>query len=159
MTERTVPGHEMPFTFVTRKNFVVVVCSVGDGVVMIEQWRHAVGRRLWELPQGAQEHDEDVTTSAARELQEETGWVGTDFAVAAGELYEAADWATQSFAVVTCGAEEQRAPQLERDEAISQSRVVPLTELVELVRSGAIQDAATLASLALVGVLERGNIG
>ena len=54
----------------------VAVVAIDDGgrVVLVRQWRHAVGRALWELPAGTREHGEDVATTARRELVEETGY-------------------------------------------------------------------------------------
>jgi ADP-ribose pyrophosphatase len=55
------------------KNAVGVVALDDVGrVVLIRQYRHAVGRRLWELPAGLRDVDgEDLVRTAARELAEE----------------------------------------------------------------------------------------
>ncbi|GIF00953.1 NUDIX domain-containing protein [Paractinoplanes rishiriensis] len=63
-----------------------VVCAKGavgvvalddvDRVVLIRQYRHAVGERLWELPAGLRDvAGEDLVRGAARELAEETDLV------------------------------------------------------------------------------------
>jgi 8-oxo-dGTP pyrophosphatase MutT (NUDIX family) len=58
---------------VVNKNAVVVVALDDvDRVVLIKQYRHAVGRRLWELPAGLCDVEgEDLVVTAARELAEE----------------------------------------------------------------------------------------
>jgi ADP-ribose pyrophosphatase len=54
---------------------IVIPLDAGDEVVLVEQYRHPVGRRFWELPQGAWDgHDApDPETLARGELAEETG--------------------------------------------------------------------------------------
>ncbi|MEU8612394.1 NUDIX hydrolase, partial [Actinoplanes sp. NPDC048791] len=58
---------------VVNKNAVVVVALDDvDRVVLIKQYRHAVGKRLWELPAGLCDVEgEDLVVTAARELAEE----------------------------------------------------------------------------------------
>jgi 8-oxo-dGTP pyrophosphatase MutT (NUDIX family) len=51
----------------------VVALDDVDRVVLIRQYRHAVGTRLWELPAGLRDvAGEDPVRTAARELAEET---------------------------------------------------------------------------------------
>jgi 8-oxo-dGTP pyrophosphatase MutT (NUDIX family) len=47
----------------------------GAGVWLVEQYRYTLGRRVWELPQGAYEQGPDLAPEdlARRELREETG--------------------------------------------------------------------------------------
>jgi 8-oxo-dGTP pyrophosphatase MutT (NUDIX family) len=51
----------------------VVAIDDSDRVVLVWQWRHAVGRALWEVPAGTRDPDEDPDHTAERELAEETG--------------------------------------------------------------------------------------
>jgi ADP-ribose pyrophosphatase len=51
---------------------IVAVDDTGN-VVLVRQWRHAVGRALWELPAGTRDADEAPARTAERELAEETG--------------------------------------------------------------------------------------
>ncbi|AEV87227.1 ADP-ribose pyrophosphatase [Actinoplanes sp. SE50] len=58
---------------VRNKGAVVVVALDEDGrVVLIKQYRHAIGAKIWELPAGLRDVDgEDPAVTAARELAEE----------------------------------------------------------------------------------------
>jgi ADP-ribose pyrophosphatase len=55
-----------------------VILAVEDGhVLLVEQWRVPLGAPCLELPAGLvgdETEGEDVATSAAREMEEETGW-------------------------------------------------------------------------------------
>ncbi len=42
-------------------------------VILVRQWRHAVGQALWEIPAGTAAPAETPRETAERELQEETG--------------------------------------------------------------------------------------
>jgi 8-oxo-dGDP phosphatase len=72
---------EMPGGGTARREIVehmgaVAVVAVDDEgqVVLIHQYRHALGRHLWELPAGLLDHDgEQPVVGARRELAEEVG--------------------------------------------------------------------------------------
>ncbi len=75
-----------------------VIIAIEDGhVLLVEQWRVPLGRRCLELPAGLvgdETEGEGVEASAARELEEETGWrpsrieVIGDFASSPGMVSE-----------------------------------------------------------------------
>ena len=58
---------------------VAILAMDNDGnIVMVYQYRHPVGRRLWELPAGLLDKPgEDPEEAARRELLEETGFAAT----------------------------------------------------------------------------------
>jgi 8-oxo-dGDP phosphatase len=62
---------------------VAVAAVDGDGrVAMVYQYRHPLGRRLWELPAGLLDAaHEDPLATAKRELQEEAGLAATNWRV------------------------------------------------------------------------------
>jgi 8-oxo-dGDP phosphatase len=68
-------------TVVTHPGAVVILAlNDRDQVLMIKQYRHPVGRELWELPAGLRDVDgESALRTARRELLEETGWQARDW--------------------------------------------------------------------------------
>ncbi|HEV2760348.1 MAG TPA: NUDIX hydrolase [Acidimicrobiales bacterium] len=75
---RQPDGAETTFD-VTLHGSVVSVLALDEGgkVVLARQFRPGPERVLFDLPSGYVEDDEDVASAAARELAEETGYVGT----------------------------------------------------------------------------------
>jgi len=127
----------------------VVILPVLDAerVVLIRNYRFAVGETLWEVPAGTVEPDEDLESCARRELAEETG-------------YTAATWTYRGFLYASPGILDEKlhlflaedltpgAMRPEADEQI-ESVVLTLKEAVRLCVTGEIRDAKTIASLLL----------
>ncbi len=68
-------GRETKREVVEHKGAVAIVPLLpGNRVVLIRQWRHAVGEELLEIPAGTLEPGEDPLACAHRELAEETGY-------------------------------------------------------------------------------------
>ena len=66
--------------FVVHPGAVTVIPVLdGDRVCLIRNFRVAVGKELVELPAGTIDRQEEPAVTAARELQEETGYVATQW--------------------------------------------------------------------------------
>jgi 8-oxo-dGTP pyrophosphatase MutT (NUDIX family) len=72
-------GTESQFVLVHAPDWANVVAVVPDEMgrdcfLMVRQFRHGIGRAVWEFPGGMVDQGEDPAGAAARELEEETGW-------------------------------------------------------------------------------------
>lgn len=79
-----MPGGHTAKREVVEHYGAVAVAAVDDAyrIAMVHQYRHPVGRRLWELPAGLlDEPGEDPAVAAARELYEETGFTADHWSV------------------------------------------------------------------------------
>src|SRR5438093_10057977 len=69
-------GREARVDIVRHPPSVVIIPVQDDGrIVMIRQYRHALGREIWEVPAGNLEPGESPQAAAARECEEEIGLV------------------------------------------------------------------------------------
>ena len=137
----------------------VVAIDPQDRVLLVRQWRHAIGNALLEIPAGTLDRDidgsiEDHALAAARELEEETGSrAGTwrylgGFYTAPGFTNELMHLylATDLVAVDDGGL----AP--DEDERL-ELRQVPFSEVLAMAHRGELQDAKTIVGLFRVASL------
>jgi ADP-ribose pyrophosphatase len=132
--------------YLEKPNAAVIV-PVQDGHVwLIEQYRHATGRRWWELPQGAWEQapDADAEALARGELREETGLTATGMRRIGGILY-APGFSGQEGAVWLATGLEEGPQALEETEADLRVARVSYAEMEAMIADGRVRDAATLA--------------
>src|ERR1044071_8479208 len=72
----TRKGGKMEVEIVRHPGSVVLVPVTDAGeIVLVRQYRHAIGKSAWELPAGTLEPGEEPKTAAARECHEESGLV------------------------------------------------------------------------------------
>jgi len=67
-------GSEKRYYWAELPPAVVIVAVADDTLVMVDQYRPAIGEHCLELPAGIVEDGESYTTAGARELREETGF-------------------------------------------------------------------------------------
>jgi 8-oxo-dGTP pyrophosphatase MutT (NUDIX family) len=86
---RTGSGAEIePWYVVEAADWVTMVPVLPDGrIILVEQYRHGLGRVCRELPAGNIDAGEDPLLAAVRELHEETGYRAASAPIALGSLY------------------------------------------------------------------------
>jgi len=132
---------------------VVIVPETGHGtVLLVRQWRHAIGRELLECPAGTRDvEDESPKETAQRELQEETGY-GAAVINSLPGFWVAPGWCNEYMhAFVASGLSPAHLPQ-DDDEDVRVEEVA-LSRVPALIRSGEIQDAKSIAALLSVIVM------
>ncbi|MDV8077583.1 NUDIX hydrolase [Rhodococcus sp. IEGM 1370] len=119
-----------------------------DRVAMIEQYRHPVGRRLWELPAGLlDEPGEPPVLAAQRELAEETGLAAGTWSVLVDVLASPGftDEAVRIF--LAQDLTEVDRPEAHDEEADIELSFVSMDEAVRRALSGEIVNASAVAGV------------
>jgi 8-oxo-dGTP pyrophosphatase MutT (NUDIX family) len=151
----------MPHGNVARREVIehygaVAVLAMNEDkhVVMVYQYRHPVGRRLWELPAGLLDlGGEPPHISAARELKEEAGLEAAQWRVLV-DLVSAPGFSDESVRVyLATGLTDVGRPDAHDEEADLQVKWFSLDEARRMVLDGEIVN-----SIAIAGILAAHDI-
>ena len=130
----------------------VVALDPDDRVLMIRQYRHAVGRELWELPAGLRDvAGEPTAQTGRRELLEETGYRARDWHVLT-DYFSSPGIITERLRVFLARGLEE-VPEADRDfvpeneEAHLVLDWVPLDRAVSLVLAGDLHNGVAVVGL------------
>lgn len=149
--EVRMPGGNTARREVVEHYGAVAVLAMDDdrNIIMVYQYRHPFGRRLWELPAGLLDlGGEPPHITAARELKEEAGLAATTWHTLV-DLDSAPGFSDESVRVyLATGLTDVGRPEAHDEEADLTLRWVPLAEAVQMVLSGEIAN-----SIAVGGIL------
>lgn len=135
---------------VVHKGSAVIVPVFADLTVgMVRQYRHAAGKYLLEVPAGSLETGEDPRSGAVRELEEEVG-VTADKIEKLSEFYVSPGFLTEKMFVYLATGLTETGQCLDGDEIIEIERYT-FAKAFELIRSGGIEDAKSIAALMMAG--------
>lgn len=132
------------------KSVVLAPVPEPGHVILIRQYRHAVGRWLWELPAGSVDEGESPEEAARRECHEEIGQV-PDTIVRLGAFYPTPGYCDEEmvFFRVSGLSDPTEAAAVDEDEDI-EARTFTLGEARDMVRSGEVTDMKTVVGLGMI---------
>jgi ADP-ribose pyrophosphatase len=150
----TLPnGREFHVEIIRHPGSVVIVPVTDSGeILLVKQYRHAIGRFAWELPAGSLKPSEDVAGAARRECQEEVGLVAARL-TPLGSFFPTPGYCDEEMHFFRAdGLRDPRADEPARpddDEDIEAKAFSPGT-LRQMIAAGEIVDLKTVAGLALL---------
>ncbi|MBM3267637.1 MAG: NUDIX hydrolase [Candidatus Sericytochromatia bacterium] len=126
---------------------VAIVALTSDNqLLLVRQFRYAIGRITLELPAGTCAFGESPEDTARRELREEVGCEAGDLEEL-GEFYVAPGYGTELIRLfLATGLSEAGTTNLDADEFLEPAKV-SLDEAMEMVRDGRIVDAKSIIGL------------
>ena len=147
-TLKTPDGRETELDIVEHTGSVVLLPIDDEGnLLFVRQYRHAAGEDLLELPAGTRDGAEPFEECAAREIREETG-LEAGALQKLGEFYLVPGYSTELMAVFLATDLKENPLQADEDEFL-QVEKIPLKQAIDMAEQGEIQDAKSLAALAL----------
>lgn len=157
-TVEQADGSSGVYGVVEKPDFALVLPAERNGFWLVEQYRHPVGRRAWEFPQGTWGEGAHGTPEelARAELAEETGLRAATLRHL-GHLDLASGLSTQEFDVWLATDLTPGPTAREATEADMRHAWVPGAELHEMVRTGRFTDGPSLAAYALLLLDQRGG--
>jgi 8-oxo-dGDP phosphatase len=154
-----MPGGKIVNREVVEHYGAVAVLAMDDDarIPMVYQYRHPIGRRLWELPAGLLDVDSEAPhLTAARELREEAGLDARDWRVLV-DLDSTPGFSDESVRVylATVLTDVSR-PEAHDEEADMTLQWLPLAEAVRQVFSGDIVDSLAVAGILAAHAVKQG---
>ena len=131
---------------VTHPGSVVLVPVFPDGrLLLVRQYRHAVGTFLWELVAGRIEPGEAPLVAAQRELTEETGYTARRFRKLL-EIFPTPGFVSERMLIYAAEGLTAGAARPEADERIISRHFTPV-QLESMIRAGSLRDAKSIAGI------------
>lgn len=118
-----------------------------NSLILIRQYRHAVGDFLWEIPAGTLNPEEVPLECARRELIEETGYAAGRWEKL-GEIVPVPGYSDERIHIFLATELNPARQNLDPDE-ILHVHSLPMEKAFEMIETGAIQDSKTISSLFL----------
>lgn len=144
-------GSETTLDIVRHRGSVVLLPMPDDhSVILVRQYRHALGRTVWEVPAGTLEEGEDAVEGARRECHEEVGRWPEDVELLAS-LYPSPGYTTEvmHFYRATKLTVPSHAAAHDPDEDL-EVRTVTLHELDAMITAGDVVDMKTVVARQLL---------
>jgi len=153
----TLPRGERLEAEVVRHSGSVVLIPVTDSgeIVLVRQYRHAIGRSAWELPAGSLKQGEDPRAAAVRECHEEIALIPSAIE-RLGAFFPTPGYCDEEMNFyratgLRAPSDDDPAAQQDDDEDI-EAKAFSVDAMREMVASGKIIDLKTVAGLLLLEV-------
>ncbi len=116
-----------------------------DTVILLYQYRHALGKNIWEIPAGLIEPDESPSICAKRELTEETGYIAESMENI-GKIAPSPGYSNEIIHLYIAKDLTETKQNLDSDEII-QVHKISFNKALKMISDGDIVDSKTISGL------------
>jgi len=116
-----------------------------DTLILLKQYRHAIGEYIWEIPAGTLEQDEDPIECAYRELTEETGYAAGKMEQI-GAITPVPGYSDERILIFAAYDLKQAEQNLDDNEVLEVYEV-KFSDAIDMIYNGEITDGKTITGL------------
>ena len=123
----------------------IIPLSDKNTIILIKQYRHAIGNYIWEIPAGTLDHDEPPIECAKRELIEETGYSANQWQKL-GEIISVPGYSDERIHIFLAYDLVPARQNLDKDEMLDVHEI-KFDDAMEMIHRGEIQDSKSICGL------------
>ncbi len=132
--------------FIEHPGAAAIIPFLDDNrILLLKQYRHALKKHIWEIPAGTLDPREKIIGCAKRELIEETGY-SADGWHKLGEITPVPGYSDERIHIYLATELQPAEQHLDEDEII-RVQEVEFKDAIDMIGSGEIQDAKSIAGL------------
>lgn len=147
-------GHKSTREVVGHPGGVCIAALTGDDeLLFVRQFRYPYKEVVLELPAGKLEKGQNPLENGKRELQEETGAIGSGYC-SLGKLYPSPGYCQEIIHLYFCRVEEFESANPDEDEFLKVEKI-PLDTAVEMVLNNQIPDAKSQTAILKTAMLKK----
>jgi predicted NUDIX family NTP pyrophosphohydrolase len=146
-------GTPLTYSYMELQNssvFIVAANSAGE-ILMQQVYRYTIDQKVWEIPAGYSEPDEDILVAAKRELAEETGYTSNDWHHL-GRIYQSIGTGRIPIDIFLARDIEASGDATDAEEDITNHTFMSTEQLDSMIVSGELMDCPVITAITMAKI-------
>ena len=138
-------GKRPTYSIIDHPGAIMLIPVMGEKIVLIREYRPAVGKWLYQLPAGTIEKGEKGKNTASRELEEETGYHSNDIKFLF-KSYTSPGTSNEIMYFFIAQGLKKSVQHLDENEMI-EAKPTPIKKILSMIKNGKIMDDNTISGI------------